>query len=206
MLQFITHKNPQLDEIEGAIAALEGGCKWIQLRMKDTSDEEFVAVGRVIGKMCKEAGAKFILDDRVHLVETLDADGVHVGKKDMPVPEARKILGPDRIIGATANTLDDALKAMKDGADYLGIGPFRFTTTKEKLAPVLGLEGLTELMTKLRKVSDIPVVAIGGIKDADIRDIMRSGVTGIAVSGNILNAPSPKEKTEIILNEINLSK
>ncbi|MDE6257218.1 MAG: thiamine phosphate synthase [Muribaculaceae bacterium] len=195
-----------MDEIEGARAALEGGCKWIQLRMKEASDEEFVAVGRVIGKMCKEAGAKFILDDRVHLVETLDADGVHVGKKDMPVREARKILGPDRIIGATANTLDDALKAVKDGADYLGIGPFRFTTTKQRLAPVLGLDGLTELMTKLREVSDIPVVAIGGIKDSDIRDIMRSGVTGIAVSGNILNAPSPKEKTEIVLNEINISK
>ena len=206
MLQFITHRNPQLYEIEGARAALEGGCKWIQLRMKEASDEEFVAVGRVIGKMCKEAGAKFILDDRVHLVETLDADGVHVGKKDMPVPEARKIIGPNRIIGATANTLEDALKAVKDGADYLGIGPFHFTTTKQRLAPVLGLDGLTELMTKLREVSDIPVVAIGGIKDADIRDIMRSGVTGIAVSGNILNAPSPKEKTEIILNEINLSK
>ena len=206
MLQFITHNNSRFNEVEGAKAALEGGCKWIQLRMKEASDEEFVAVGRVIGKMCKEAGAKFILDDRVHLVETLDADGVHVGKKDMPVREARKILGPDRIIGATANTLDDALKGVKDGADYLGIGPFRFTTTKEKLAPVLGLEGLTELMTKLRKVSDIPVVAIGGIKDSDIRDIMRSGVTGIAVSGNILNAPSPKEKTEIILNEINISK
>ena len=206
MLQFITHNNSRFNEVEGAKAALEGGCKWIQLRMKEASDEEFVAVGRVIGKMCKEAGAKFILDDRVHLVETLDADGVHVGKKDMPVREARKILGPDRIIGATANTLDDALKGVKDGADYLGIGPFRFTTTKQRLAPVLGLDGLTELMTKLREVSDIPVVAIGGIKDSDIRDIMRSGVTGIAVSGNILNAPSPKEKTEIILNEINISK
>lgn len=206
MLQFITHNNSRFNEVEGAKAALEGGCKWIQLRMKETSDEEFVAVGRVIGKMCKEAGAKFILDDRVHLVETLDADGVHVGKKDMPVREARKILGPDRIIGATANTLDDALKGVKDGADYLGIGPFRFTTTKQRLAPVLGLDGLTELMTKLREESDIPVVAIGGIKDSDIRDIMRSGVTGIAVSGNILNAPSPKEKTEIILNEINISK
>lgn len=206
MLQFITHNNSRFNEVEGAKAALEGGCKWIQLRMKEASDEEFVAVGRVIGKMCKEAGAKFILDDRVHLVETLDADGVHVGKKDMPVPEARKILGPDRIIGATANTLDDALKGVNDGADYLGIGPFRFTTTKQRLAPVLGLDGLTELMTKLREVSDIPVVAIGGIKDSDIRDIMRSGVTGIAVSGNILNAPSPKEKTEIMLNEINISK
>ena len=206
MLQFITHNNSRFNEVEGAKAALEGGCKWIQLRMKEASDEEFVAVGRVIGKMCKEAGAKFILDDRVHLVETLDADGVHVGKKDMPVPEARKILGPDRIIGATANTLDDALKGVNDGADYLGIGPFRFTTTKQRLAQVLGLEGLSSLMTKLREVSDIPVVAIGGIKDSDIRDIMRSGVTGIAVSGNILNAPSPKEKTEIMLNEINISK
>lgn len=206
MLQFITHNNSRFNEVEGAKAALEGGCRWIQLRMKNASDDEFIAAGKEIGRLCRKAGAKFILDDRVELVELLNADGVHLGKNDMPVAEARRLLGSEKIIGATANNLQDAINGMNAGADYLGIGPFRFTTTKQRLAPVLGLDGLTELMTKLREVSDIPVVAIGGIKDSDIRDIMRSGVTGIAVSGNILNAPSPKEKTEIILNEINISK
>ncbi|MBD5330104.1 MAG: thiamine phosphate synthase [Bacteroides sp.] len=202
MLQFITHNNSRFNEVEGAKAALEGGCRWIQLRMKNASDDEFIAAGKEIGRLCRKAGAKFILDDRVELVELLNADGVHLGKNDMPVAEARRLLGSEKIIGATANNLQDAINGVKDGADYLGIGPFRFTTTKQRLAPVLGLDGLTELMTKLREVSDIPVVAIGGIKDSDIRDIMRSGVTGIAVSGNILNASSPKEKTEIILKEI----
>lgn len=202
MLQFITHNNSRFNEVEGAKAALEGGCRWIQLRMKNASDDEFIAAGKEIGRLCRKAGAKFILDDRVELVELLNADGVHLGKNDMPVAEARRLLGSEKIIGATANNLQDAINGMNAGADYLGIGPFRFTTTKQRLAPVLGLDGLTELMTKLREVSDIPVVAIGGIKDSDIRDIMRSGVTGIAVSGNILNASSPKEKTEIILKEI----
>ena len=202
MLQFITHNNSRFNEVEGAKAALEGGCRWIQLRMKNASDDEFIAAGKEIGRLCRKAGAKFILDDRVELVELLNADGVHLGKNDMPVAEARRLLGSEKIIGATANNLQDAINGVKDGADYLGIGPFRFTTTKQRLAPVLGLYGLTKLMTKLREVSDIPVVAIGGIKDSDIRDIMRSGVTGIAVSGNILNASSPKEKTEIILKEI----
>lgn len=206
MLQFITHSNERFNEVGGAKAALEGGCRWVQLRMKNASEEEFIAAGKEIGRLCREAKAKFILDDRVDLVSMLNADGVHLGKNDMPLKEARKILGPEKIIGATANSLQDALKGVAEGADYLGIGPFRFTTTKEKLAPILGLKGLASIMSVLRKVSQIPVVAIGGIEDSDISEIMTTGVTGIAVSGNILNADSPKEKTETILTEINKSK
>ena len=199
MFQFITHSNVNCDTLQGAQAAIEGGCKWVQLRMKEATDDEVLDVGRQLGALCRANGVTFIIDDRVHLVDTLNADGVHLGKNDMPVTEARSILGPDKIIGATANTIEDALHAVEQGADYLGIGPFRFTTTKEKLSPVLGLNGLYDLMTSLRKVSNIPVVAIGGITGADIPDIMKTGVTGVALSGVILNADDPVETTSKIL-------
>ncbi|MDE6537981.1 MAG: thiamine phosphate synthase [Muribaculaceae bacterium] len=202
MLQFITHSTPRMNEIQGVAAALAGGCGWIQLRMKNVSDQEFIAAGRVIGGMCRNAGATFILDDRVHLVNFLDADGVHVGKNDMPVAQVRNLLGEDKIIGATANSVEDAMKAIEAGADYLGAGPFRFTTTKEKLSPILGAEGLANLMRAVRSVSMLPVVAIGGIGIADIEEIIKSGVSGIAVSGTILNAPSPEYETEKILKEL----
>lgn len=202
MFQFITHNNGRIDEAEGARLALEGGCRWIQLRMKEATDEEFIAVGKKISNMCRQAEATFILDDRVHLVKLLNADGVHLGKNDMPIADARRILGPDRIIGGTANDADTAIKAIADGADYLGIGPFRFTTTKQNLSPVLGIEGLTRLMCEIRDISNIPVVAIGGIMPEDIAEIMQTGVTGIAASGVILNSENPAETAEGILREL----
>lgn len=203
MLQFITHSNGRRDETEGARAALEGGCRWIQLRMKDADDKAFLAAGRVIARMCRQAGATFILDDRVHLVETLGADGVHLGKNDMPIPEARAILGPGKIIGATANTAGDALRAAEEGADYLGVGPFRFTSTKKNLSPVLGCGGLREVMEALRRVSPVPVVAIGGIVEEDIPAVCSTGVNGVALSGVILNAEDPVAVTRRILTLIN---
>ena len=200
MLQFITHSTDGRDTLWGARAAIEGGCRWVQLRMKDATDEEVLAIGRQLSEVCHANGVTLIIDDRVHLVDTLNADGVHLGKNDMPVGEARKILGPCKIIGATANTIEDAFHAVEEGADYLGIGPFRFTTTKKKLSPVLGLDGLTAIMTRLREVSEIPVVAIGGITEADIQGIMKTGVTGVALSGVILNAVDPADTTRKILN------
>lgn len=107
MLQFITHHTDRYDEIAGTRAVLEGGCRWVQLRMKDAPAEEVRRIGREIEKLCREYGAKFILDDHVELVRELNADGVHLGKLDMPVAEARRLLGPEYLIGATANTFED---------------------------------------------------------------------------------------------------
>ena len=114
MLQFITHHTDRYDEIAGTRAVLEGGCRWVQLRMKDTPAEEVLRIGREIEKLCREYGAKFILDDHVELVRELNADGVHLGKLDMPVAEARRLLGPEYLIGATANT---CLLYTSDAAD-----------------------------------------------------------------------------------------
>lgn len=200
--QFITHQNCHYSYTNGARMALAGGCRWIQLRMKNADDNVFLSTGRAIKELCRN-NAVLIVDDRVDLVEPLDADGVHLGKSDMPLAEARQRLGPNRIIGATANSLDDILRATQAGADYIGCGPFRFTTTKQNLAPVLGLEGYKQIIKEMRKLRiNVPLVAVGGITAADIPLILQTGVEGIALSGAILNAPDPVSETRRIINII----
>ncbi|MDO5131123.1 MAG: thiamine phosphate synthase [Prevotellaceae bacterium] len=191
-IQFITHETGSIGYVEGARMALEGGCKWIQLRMKDASDDEVRKAAAEIQPMCKEHEAVFLLDDRVELAKELHADGVHLGKNDMPIDEARRILGEEYIIGGTANTFDDIQRIASQGADYIGCGPFRFTTTKKNLAPVLGIEGYRDIIAKMRNAGiNIPMVAIGGITPDDIDEILATGVQGIAVSGTVLNADDP---------------
>lgn len=200
-LQFITHGAGVADTVAGARLALEGGCRWIQLRMKDGTDDELTLAGRQVARMCADCGATFIVDDRVDLVERLGADGVHLGLNDMPVAQARKTLGPGRIIGATANTADHILAAAAAGADYIGLGPFRFTATKKNLSPVLGTEGYLNIIKAVRGAGiALPVVAIGGITAADIPELAAAGADGIAVSGAILRAADPAKETSLILN------
>ena len=201
MLQFITHRNDRYDEISGTRAVLEGGCRWVQLRMKEARDEEFLRVGREVGRLCRQYGATFLLDDRVHLVAELGADGVHLGKNDMPPSEARQLLPEGKIIGATANTFEDIERAVAEGADYIGLGPFRFTQTKRNLSPILGLEGYRQILTRCRTAGiTLPVVAIGGITAADIAGILATGVSGIALSGALLGAQDPSEETRKIVD------
>lgn len=203
MLQYISHFTPQISYAEGIRMALEGGCRWIQLRMKDAPAEEIIACAEEVLPLCRRHGAKFLLDDHVELVRQLGADGVHLGKNDMPVDEARIILGPDIIIGGTANTIEDIIRLHKQGADYIGCGPFRFTTTKKNLSPILGLDGYKSIVLKMKELGiDLPIVAIGGITVEDIPAVMGTGVSGIALSGAILGAPDPVEMTARIIETI----
>ena len=191
-IQFITHETETVGYVEGARMALEGGCRWIQLRMKDASDDEVRKAAAEIQPMYKAHDAIFLLDDRVELAKELKADGVHLGKNDMPVDEARRVLGEEFIIGGTANTFEDIERLARQGADYIGCGPFRFTTTKKNLAPVIGIEGYRDIIEKMEAAGiDLPVVAIGGITADDIDDILATGVRGIAVSGTVLRAENP---------------
>ncbi len=204
MIQFISHYSERYSYLDSIQLALEGGCRWIQLRMKDATDDEVRPIAVEAQKLCRAYGAKFIIDDRVALVRELGADGVHLGKNDMPIREARQILGPDYIIGGTANTFEEAKAHYEASADYIGCGPFRFTTTKQKLAPVLGLEGYRSIISKLREANiNIPVVAIGGITQADIPAILQTGITGIALSGTVLRADDPIAEMKHIINIIN---
>lgn len=204
MLQFITHKNDRYGYIEGALEALEGGCKWIQLRMKEASADELREAVKILKPACAEKEAILVIDDHVELVAELDIDGVHLGKNDMPPAEARRLLGEKYIIGATANTIDDIRALASLDVDYVGLGPFRFTETKRNLSPVLGIEGYRHIMEACRAEGiAIPVVAIGGITPDDLSSLMEAGVSGIALSGTILQAPSPREMTETIIAMLN---
>ena len=200
-VQFITHENDRFSYVDGARMALDGGCRWIQLRMKDATDDEVREAAAVIQPLCREHDAVFLLDDRVELAKELKADGVHLGRNDMPVSEARRVLGEEFIIGGTANTFEDVERLWREGADYIGCGPFRFTTTKANLSPVLGLDGYRDIITRMDAAGiDLPVVAIGGILRDDIPAVMSTGVHGIALSGAVLDAENPVEEMRRIVH------
>jgi thiamine-phosphate pyrophosphorylase len=173
--------------------ALEGGCRWIQLRMKDAGTSLIEDTAIVIQKMCKDYGATFIVDDHVLLAKKINADGVHLGKNDMPICEARRVLGEGYIIGATVNSFEDVVRTLQNSTpDYFGCGPYRYTSTKQNLAPILGTEGYREIVDKMRANGiSIPLVAIGGITKSDIPELLLCGVDGIALSGSIINAENP---------------
>lgn len=203
MLQFISHYTEKYTYLDSVKIALDGGCKWVQLRIKDSTDAEVLPIAVEAQKLCREAGATFIIDDRVELVKHIGADGVHLGLGDMPIAEARKILGEKFIIGGTANTFENVKAHYQASANYVGCGPFRFTTTKKKLSPVLGLEGYRSIVSKMKEQGiDIPIVAIGGITAADIAPIMQTGVTGIALSGTVLRAENPVAEMRRIIELI----
>lgn len=200
MIQFISHFNDKYSYLDSIRLALDGGCKWVQLRMKDASEEEFLRNAHQARKLCDQYQATFIIDDHVELVRECGADGVHLGKNDMPIADARRLLGDDFIIGGTANTFDDVLSHYRSSANYIGCGPFRFTTTKKGLSPILGLKGYQDIVAKMKSQSiDIPIVAIGGITIDDIPSIMQTGVNGIALSGTVLNAPDPVQEMKRIM-------
>lgn len=194
-VQFITHFTRDISYLDSVRIALEGGCRWIQLRMKHASQDEVRAAAAEALKLCRQYGAVLILDDHVELVRECQADGVHLGLTDMPVAEARKILpGGQYIIGGTANTLDDIRLHAASGADYIGCGPLRFTTTKDrdKLAPTLGTEGYRTVMEGMRREGlKLPVVGIGGVTAEDMPVLADTGLSGIALSGSILHAKDP---------------
>ncbi len=204
-LQFITHYTQKYSYTDSARIALEGGCKWVQLRMKDADDLLLEQTALVVQTMCREYGATFIIDDNVALAKKIGADGVHLGKNDMPVAQARKILGEHFIIGATVNSFEDVLPHLQESSpDYFGCGPYRFTSTKQKLAPILGLEGYRSIIGKIRESNiSIPIVAIGGICKEDVSLLMETGIDGIALSGSVLRADNPIDQMRRIKDIIN---
>lgn len=204
MLQFITHQTPRYSYVEGAIEALNGGCKWIQLRMKEAAYDEICNAIEQLKPLCKEKGAILILDDYAELAAKLDIDGVHLGKNDMPPQEARNLIGEKYIIGGTANTIDDIKNLVAQGVDYIGLGPFRHTDTKKNLSPILGLDGYKNILSQCNEAGiTTPIVAIGGIEPEDIPALMKTDISGIALSGTILRADHPAEATQNIITTLN---
>ncbi len=180
-LQFIT-TNPRLAE-----QACLGGIDWIQLRLKNTPDDEFIAIAKEVQSVCKQFNATFIINDNVTMAFNLQSDGVHLGKEDMNPDVARELLGANFIIGCTANTLEDILYLSSKPINYIGLGPYRFTLTKQKLSPVLGIEGYKSMFLQLqqRHIDTPPIIGIGGITNNDVPELLTTGLYGIAVSGAI---------------------
>lgn len=173
--------------------------------MKDADPDELLDTALRAKIICRRFGARLIINDHVALTLAMDADGVHLGKEDLPPKVAREILGTEFMIGATANTMEDMEKANAQGVDYIGLGPFKHTTTKENLSPVLGLEGITALVNQCKEKNiATPVFAIGGIEKGDIPMIMAAGVHGIAASGMITQSTEKqdlvKEIKQVIQN------
>lgn len=204
---FITHPSSRYSIAEEVQMVLEGGCKWIQLRLKDATDEEFRATALEIIPMCQENEAFLVFDDRVELAMEMSVHGVHLGKNDMNPLQARETMGAEAIIGVTANTAEDILRFNGWDVDYVGLGPYRFTTTKEKLSPVLGKDGYQKIVSKVREADMLlPIVAIGGITIDDIPALMKTGINGVAMSGAIINADDPVEYTRKVIESLNENK
>lgn len=200
MLQFITNTESKHSVTDQILGAIEGGCRWVQIRMKEASDDEIREVVKAILPKAAETETFIILDDRVALCKELELTGVHLGKEDMLPSQARMELGPSAVIGVTANTFDDILAVRSLDVDYIGVGPYAMTTTKKKLAPILGLDGVRELCDKNRESGiEKAIVAVGGIKLEDVTPLLEAGVNGIAVSGAIANADDVAEATRKFL-------
>lgn len=203
-LMFITNRTEQHTEEEETQWVLEGGCRWIQLRMKDSPSIE---TARELVKLCAPYQARLCIDDDVQMALESGAIAVHLGKNDMPVDQAcelvRKSGKTEFLVGATANTFEDICRAARLGASYIGLGPFRFTQTKKKLSPILGLDGYKRILEQCRESGiTLPVYAIGGIEQEDIPALMKTGITGIAISGSIIRAKDPVQETRNLLETI----
>lgn len=195
-LLFITHQTEKYDYYQSAEIALKGGCRQIQLRMKDAYSADVEKMARRVKALCDEYQAALYINDHVRICNDVGVTGVHLGKSDMPPSEARMTLGDSFIIGGTANTFEDICALNEQRVDYIGLGPFRFTTTKKNLSPVLGLEGYRDIVNQCRLHHiTLPIFAIGGITQTDIPAIMSTGVSGIALSSTILNAEDPVKET-----------
>ncbi|MFW0717759.1 thiamine phosphate synthase [Pedobacter sp. N23S346] len=191
-LHYISQQPENGTHLTAIRAALEAGAKWIQLRIKFESKENILQYALNAVALCNEHGAKLIVNDHPEIAMEAGAYGLHLGLEDMPVEKARNIVGLDMIIGGTANTFEHIQQRVTEGVDYIGLGPYRFTKTKQKLSPILGLEGYAAIIRQVNQAGiKTPIIAIGGIETQDIQSIKEIGLYGVAVSGAITYAADP---------------
>lgn len=203
-LQYITQQGPRGEShLEMMDRACRNGVRWVQLRMKDLGSNELLLAAREAKLIAERYNSTLIINDHVEVAKEVEAHGVHVGLNDMPVKEARRILGNNVIIGGTANDLTAILKHVDEGADYVGVGPFRFTSSKKDLSPVVGKEGYEKIINELeRRGIDVPVIAIGGILLNDLHALGNTGVHGVAVASLINSAEKPESLIGDLYKEI----
>jgi thiamine-phosphate pyrophosphorylase len=186
-LQYISQGESVEEQLLNIHLALDNGCDWIQMRFKHHKPKKIFALAEAVKFLCEEYLANFIVNDDVHLAERINADGVHLGLKDMSIVEARAILGKTKIIGATANTFEDIVRQVNNGCNYIGLGPFQHTKTKNKLSPLLGIEGYRSIIAKMN------------LTLVDINPLMKTGIHGIAVSGTITKS----DEKQLLITQLN---
>ena len=185
-----------LDNIgKTAEAIIDGGAKILQLRAKSLSSKEFLETARIIRKITKDKGTVFIVNDRVDIALLTDADGVHLGQGDLPVKEARRLLGNNKIIGYSTHNLREALEAVRLPVDYISFGPIFPTKTKEDAQTPKGLK----LLSEVRKAVEIPIVAIGGITETNMVHVLKEGVEGVAMISEILTVKDISQKINRVI-------
>ena len=181
--------------------ACQAGVRWVQLRIKDSPLATVREQAAETLAICREFGATLIINDYVEVALELNADGVHLGKTDKDITEARKLLGPNKIIGGTANTFEDIKTLISKGVNYIGLGPFRFTATKQNLSPVLGLEGYRHILQQCQTLPiHPPIIAIGGIQPTDVAPLLSTGIHGVAIASAINHAPEPAKVIQEVLS------
>jgi thiamine-phosphate pyrophosphorylase len=171
--------------LEVARAAIEGGASIIQFRDKEMTTRQLVETARKIKELTEEANIPLIINDRLDVALAVDADGVHVGQDDMPATLARQLIGPHKILGVSASTVEEALQAEREGADYVSASPVFTTPTKPDAPPPTGLEGLSAIV----KAINLPVIAIGGINEENATEVIEAGAHGVAVISAVVSAP-----------------
>ena len=183
-------------------AAVRGGVTVVQLREKTADSRQFYEEVFAIRDFLRDAGVLFLINDRVDMVQALDADGVHLGKSDLPFRVAREILGDQKIIGMSVEHPDEVETAVRDGADYLGVSPIYTTPTKPELDKGLGLEGLREI----RKRTDLPLIGIGSMNRNTAADVIANGADGVAVVSAIVAADDPEQAAREILEQVKIGR
>ncbi|WP_109302286.1 thiamine phosphate synthase [Aquimarina sp. AU474] len=202
-LQYISQGTTPQEHLVHIEKVCSAGGRWIQLRLKNTDVVTYLDTALKCRNICDQYNAIMIVNDNIDVAKAVLADGVHLGLNDTNIIKARKILGDNFIIGGTANTIDDCKQHVESGVDYIGLGPYRYTTTKNKLSPILGINGYKSILSEFRNFNTtIPVVAIGGIIEKDIKDLIAIGLSGIAVSGMLTKHKDLKEKIENIKTHI----
>jgi thiamine-phosphate pyrophosphorylase len=185
-LQFITHDIIQHSHIEQAQIACEAGAKWIQYRCLSKADDELLADINSIANICDDWGATLIVTNHIHLKGKADIQGFHIEDMSADFITLRKQIGDEFTLGGSANTTDDIIRLAKEGADYVGFGPFKVTTTKPNDSPLLGIKGYTNAIEILKSQGiDLPILAVGGVTLQDIDPLLATGVYGIAASSAI---------------------
>jgi len=185
--------------IEDIVAqALDGGATCVQLRAKSMTDREAIAIARRLRDRCRRFGALFVVNDRVDIALAAGADGAHLGVDDLPIEDARRLGGPEFVIGYSPETDEQAAKAARLGADYLGVGPVFGTASKADAGEPIGLESLRRRVT----ISGVPVVGIGGVTARNAGQVIDSGAAGVAVMSAILGASNPRQATEKLYSAV----